>query len=392
MFQMTQLRRKKCTNIIFFILVLVIPTQNQPISLQPVVPWIQNHKKLTAAIIFFGLLFRKKISRKITNKMVELLAKIILSLQKFFPQFIISWIEDLEKQLSATEENIFLALREGNLALLKKYIEVNKHFRQDINYAPMKKTSAFDIKEGYEYSLHGMTLLQVAAGKGYLNIIKYLVEEKNAEVNNTGNKNRSFLFLRVPPLVYSIKNGHSEIVTFLLERGANKNFENCDENDVVSLAARYCRANILRELINLSPKDGKNILCLDKKWEVNTKVWFLPETQKFFNNLFSKAIKPVDQYDKRGEEVVKTITILIMGGTPFHEDEENHIKNIEMIMRLCWPNDAEEMLQQINENVINYFQNTIHELKKEELPRDISHLIAHFLVGSQPSEGIFHTK
>ena len=76
---------------------------------------------------------------------------------------------------------------------------------------------------------HG-NALQIASKFGYLNIVKYLVEMKNADVDNTGYNNST-------PLHYACQEGHLEIVKYLYSRGANLEAKDGDGNTPLHKAA-----------------------------------------------------------------------------------------------------------------------------------------------------------
>jgi len=392
MLQMTQLRRKKCTNIIFFILVLVIPTQNQPISFQPVIPWIKNHKKLTAAIIFFGLLFNKKRNPKIINKILTPLAKNLILEPLIFLWDLHDFLYFRYKRFKIkrgdkNEARLFMAVEDGDLGTVKECIT-----NGSVNVNIRAKHTKFTDGDGYR--LDGETVLVKAIRRDYTKIAQYLIEQC-ANVNES--KDEIYT-----PLMAAAEYGNTRIVRLLLEKGAGKTVNNRDyspgytalmyascfkkkdrEGDnsktvrllltngadknymqkygstASTLAAEYCDTNVLSVLI-----------LSDMLYEKNK-----------VNTLFSKAIKLSNRYRKTSEEVVKTVSMLIKNKkTVFCESAE--ADPIKKEINGTWKEYAPTMLKKIENNVENYFQQIIITLSLQNTPEAISSLIVDFLLGS----------
>eukprot|EP00039_Didymoeca_costata_P014536 m.236357 g.236357 ORF g.236357 m.236357 type:complete len:174 (-) comp16046_c0_seq78:1271-1792(-) len=61
---------------------------------------------------------------------------------------------------------------------------------------------------------YGLTALQWAAGSGCLDVVKYLVNECEADIDQSNKEGRT-------PLMWACRNGHLDIALFLVQQGAN---------------------------------------------------------------------------------------------------------------------------------------------------------------------------
>ncbi|MCB9228317.1 MAG: ankyrin repeat domain-containing protein [Deltaproteobacteria bacterium] len=94
--------------------------------------------------------------------------------------------------------------------------------------------------------ISGLTLLQRAANEGRLDIIKFLVEEKGVAVNPTGYFESDY-FSRIP-ICLAAKNGHKNIVEFLVRKGAD--IAPADKHDIWGMTALdWATANKHRDIV-----------------------------------------------------------------------------------------------------------------------------------------------
>ncbi|MFO8042099.1 MAG: ankyrin repeat domain-containing protein [Alkalispirochaeta sp.] len=90
------------------------------------------------------------------------------------------------------------------------------------------------------------TPLLMAAEQGHMEIVRYLVEEANADVNATTPESRG----EITPLRYAISNEDYEMVRFLVENGADVNQANGSGWTPIMTAARVGNREILQYLLD----------------------------------------------------------------------------------------------------------------------------------------------
>jgi ankyrin repeat protein len=73
---------------------------------------------------------------------------------------------------------------------------------------------------GYSYYEYGNQLL-VFADEGNLDSVRYMVEQKNADINFPD-------YFGVTPLMFAAQQGYDSIVIYLIEQGANVNLASKD--------------------------------------------------------------------------------------------------------------------------------------------------------------------
>lgn len=106
-----------------------------------------------------------------------------------------------------------------------------------------------DVKDEFK-----MTPLHHASKKGYIDIVKILLE-KEATINIQDDRDNT-------PLAYAVSNGHIEIVALLLKSGAQIETRNCVNYTPLHLAAACMYPDIVELLLlNLNPKANFDILA-----------------------------------------------------------------------------------------------------------------------------------
>lgn len=136
------------------------------------------------------------------------------------------------------------ACRNGNLEMLK--LIMNKMYESN---APIDEILFSKNKDG-------QTCFHVASEKGYFNIIEYLLKEKklNQFLEQMDNNSNTSLHL-------ATLNGHSSIVSLLLDHGADANVRNEDNTTALDLSCRKGFFEISKNLIttsNLTSQDQTN--------------------------------------------------------------------------------------------------------------------------------------
>ena len=106
----------------------------------------------------------------------------------------------------------------------------------------------------YKYDL---TPLMLASRDGYTDIVKLLIE-KGAKINVVDD-------LNLTPLMYASSNGHKDTVEYLIEKGANVNFKNKNSQTALISALRSCDHSIQNNIFKTAE------LLLNKGAKVNFK-------------------------------------------------------------------------------------------------------------------------
>jgi ankyrin repeat protein len=110
----------------------------------------------------------------------------------------------------------------------------------DINIIKTMVASGIDPNHAYDC---GETLLRHAAGCGFINIVKYLVQELGVDVNTTS------MFVYHSPLVTAAGKNHMDIVKYLLDHGADKEYRG-DRDFTAVQCAEICHYYDIVEYIN----------------------------------------------------------------------------------------------------------------------------------------------
>jgi len=137
--------------------------------------------------------------------------------------------------------DIFEVIREGNLEYLKKLVSEGANVEAKNNF--------------------GNTPLSIASGYGQFEIVKYLIEEHNANVEA-----KNSVGFGATPLIYASLNGHLEIVKYLIEEcNANVEAKNNYGETPLLYASIYGRLEIVKYLIENGANYEELIERLEKR-------------------------------------------------------------------------------------------------------------------------------
>lgn len=89
-----------------------------------------------------------------------------------------------------------------------------------------------------------MTPLLYAAAYGQFETVKYLVETLKVDVNLQDKYNRN-------AFLYSVRNGHLQIATFLINHGAHYNYPDSSQNYPIHYACAYGFSDCVKLLISV---------------------------------------------------------------------------------------------------------------------------------------------
>jgi ankyrin repeat protein len=156
------------------------------------------------------------------------------------------------------------AASQGHLPVLKELITHQKN-RVYYNYLNIN-----------ENNREGLTPLCVAAAHGETAVVRYLIDQENAKINQREIYPDSYDLqkTRNTPLMLAAKNGHVETVQLLLRRKANINEKNNEGKTALHLAAEGQHNDVIVALI----REGANIHEPDKQGRspltfINDQTW-----------------------------------------------------------------------------------------------------------------------
>ena len=146
--------------------------------------------------------------------------------------------------------------KEENLTLEEYYLECARFGElSDLKEAMKDATKEFNVNL---VDFGGNTALHLASANGFIDIVKYLVNDLHCDINP---KNKS----QSAPLSWAAFNGQKKVVEFLLEKGADFNSKNINGKKPSELAydsGFYDVSDILltkeNELLKGSIKEEKN--------------------------------------------------------------------------------------------------------------------------------------
>ena len=146
--------------------------------------------------------------------------------------------------------------KEENLTLEEYYLECARFGElSDLKEAMKDATKEFNVNL---VDFGGNTALHLASANGFIDIVKYLVNDLHCDINP---KNKS----QSTPLSWAAFNGQKKVVEFLLEKGADFNSKNINGKKPSELAydsGFYDVSDILltkeNELLKGSIKEEKN--------------------------------------------------------------------------------------------------------------------------------------
>jgi|GEM_PF-1730184 len=117
----------------------------------------------------------------------------------------------------------------------------------DIDY--LKYTFQHRKSKAIDYS----AALQLAAQRGQLNIVKYMLEELNADINSSTNEGET-------ALIFAATKNHLKVAEYLLDKGANIDKAKSDGKTAITVAT----VNGNAEMVNLLMNKGATLNFSDK--------------------------------------------------------------------------------------------------------------------------------
>ncbi|WP_338957907.1 ankyrin repeat domain-containing protein [Spiroplasma endosymbiont of Tiphia femorata] len=177
---------------------------------------------------------------------------------------VIKFLKSCSPQAREREKNkqLMNAVKENDLEKIKLLLLNNAN----VNYTNSDIfTYTYRIKENsFQKNIKigsGNSALTKAAKKGYLNIIKFLVEN-DADVNHIINYNKESALTR------AAQNNHLDVIKFLVENNADINHTNQNGKTALILIADNNNIEGVKFLI----ENGAKIECIDNFWESINKV------------------------------------------------------------------------------------------------------------------------
>ena len=177
--------------------------------------------------------------------MIEILTKLVFCIIKQiskFPTIIRELIKKQFEEINQTfynshetfEPDIFKACKNGKLASVKWLIE-----KENVD-----KNSEVSPDNYFHYlDEEGNMPIHYATMSENLNVVQYLVEQQNVNVNSKGNGGRS-------PLHFACENGNLDIVKYLISKGANKEAKDDLGNTPLHKAANFNKKDIVKYLLD----------------------------------------------------------------------------------------------------------------------------------------------
>uniref|UniRef100_A0A915Q5P9 Sex-determining protein fem-1 n=1 Tax=Setaria digitata TaxID=48799 RepID=A0A915Q5P9_9BILA len=147
------------------------------------------------------------------------------------------WLHHCLSSQKSETPPLVIAARNGHFDVVK-YLTLQLEKGADIS---VTGTVSFD-GEIIRQFLPGAPALWAAAAAGHLEIVRYLVEEIGADINQTTQSNSS-------PLRGACYDGHYEIVEYLVEKGADIELANRHGHTPLMIAAFKMRVDIVRFLL-----------------------------------------------------------------------------------------------------------------------------------------------
>ncbi|MCZ6914120.1 MAG: ankyrin repeat domain-containing protein, partial [Rickettsia endosymbiont of Ixodes persulcatus] len=164
------------------------------------------------------------------------------------------------QRLLAKGADLYLKQKEGDTPLHLMLLSLLKKEHEKLAY--IKTLLARPATDVEIVGMEGNHLLHYAAGEGNSELIRYLLDIKNGEIDP---KN----FYGFTPLFFAVKEGHEEAMDFLLERNADIFQKDSNGETVAHLAAYRGHLSILKKLLQKKPalinsrnKKGNSILDL----------------------------------------------------------------------------------------------------------------------------------
>lgn len=178
--------------------------------------------------------------------------------------------------LKSQEKNIILAAKNGNITKVETIVNTmqQKAEAEDIAIKTAARYGRYKLikaiyKEKNSKAYHLNDTLVEAAKNGHIEIVEFLLK-KGSDINY-----RSLDYEQKTPLMLSSFAGHEKVVKLLIKKGADLNITDGSDHNALFFAAIDGRENIVKLLIkkgaNIHQKyaDWKNILLLATYEEMN---------------------------------------------------------------------------------------------------------------------------
>ena len=150
--------------------------------------------------------------------------------------------------------------KEENLTLEEYYLECARYGElQDLKEAMKDATKDFNVNL---VDFGGNTALHLASANGFIEVVKYLVNELHCDINA---KNKSLS----TPLSWAAFNGQKKVVEFLLEKGADFDTKNINGKKPSELAYDCGYYDISDILLTKENEKYKYIIKEEKNEDIN---------------------------------------------------------------------------------------------------------------------------
>ena len=150
--------------------------------------------------------------------------------------------------------------KEENLTLEEYYLECARFGElKELKEAMKDATKDFNVNL---VDFGGNTALHLASANGFIEVVKYLVDELHCDVNA---KNKSLS----TPLTWAAFNGQKKVVEFLLEKGADFDLKNNNGKKPSQLAYDNGYYDVSDILLTKENEKYKDIIKEEKNEDIN---------------------------------------------------------------------------------------------------------------------------
>ena len=150
--------------------------------------------------------------------------------------------------------------KEENLTLEEYYLECARFGElQDLKEAMKDATKDFNVNL---VDFGGNTALHLASANGFIEVVKYLVDELHCDINA---KNKSLS----TPLTWAAFNGQKKVVEFLLEKGVDFDVKNSNGKKPSELAYDNGYYDVSDILLTKENEKYKDIIKEEKNEDIN---------------------------------------------------------------------------------------------------------------------------
>ena len=171
--------------------------------------------------------------------------------------------------------------KEENLTLEEYYLECARYGElQDLKEAMKDATKDFNVNL---VDFGGNTALHLASANGFIEVVKYLVNELHCDINA---KNKSLS----TPLSWAAFNGQKKVVEFLLEKGADFDVKNINGKKPSELAYDCGYYDISDILLTKENEKYKDIIKEEKNEDINFEEEFKEDNNESEKNVIIYVI------------------------------------------------------------------------------------------------------